>query len=672
LEQTLKSRAVRFFTTDRGIVVLLVAMILAVVLGGVKLSRIVAANMLRADAQSTSGVWAAGLAESADIPGIISGAHPSDKAKHLLENASQVGEIYRYKVWNKTGHLVFISERMNSLPEPTAMAESHRQRIAESILSGSSFTEAHVGNPPESPAYFAESIIPIKLSGSIVGVFEIFIDQTADKALYERSFLLNESIVAVAVLLAGGLPGFLVYRKMLAHRAARADALYLAEHDVLTGMPNRKRLGETARGALAWTRRNKSHVAVMLIDLDRFKEVNDSFGHGAGDDVLKMFATRVNSAIRGEDMVARIGGDEFVVLQVGMAQPDGVRSLADRLMEVLSEPYQVGDVQVVCGASIGAAIAPADAEEWDPLLSCADAALYNAKAEGGNTVCFFEAGMDAIFRERRRLEADLRRALETNVFQLAYQPLFSFHDQSLLGFEALLRWPEGWDPQSPAAFIPVAEESGLIVPIGAWVLETACKTAAAWPEPLKVAVNLSPVQFRHGDIVAVVEQALSVSGLDPERLELEVTESLWIRNTDAVLDQLARLRRKGISIALDDFGTGYSSLAYLWKFPFDRVKIDRSFVMGMESDPKAAAIVDTIVALGRTLHLTVTAEGVETEAQAHALSAAGCDQAQGYLFGRPLSITVANALAHAKPASTGGFGDSHSPSGKDSSLAPIA
>jgi EAL domain-containing protein (putative c-di-GMP-specific phosphodiesterase class I) len=297
-----------------------------------------------------------------------------------------------------------------------------------------------------------------------------------------------------------------------------------------------------------------------------------------------------------------------------------------------------------CGASIGVAIAPPDASDWDALLGCADAALYKAKAEGRNTVSFYQAGMDAIFRERRRLETDLRRALDTNAFQLAYQPLFSFHDNRLLGFEALLRWPDGWAPQSPATFIPVAEESGLIVPIGAWVLRTACKTAAAWTKPLKVAVNLSQVQFRQGDIVATVKEALKISGLDPARLELEVTESIWIKNSDAVLEQLSRLRAMGISVALDDFGTGYSSLAYLWKFPFDVVKIDRSFVTAMTIDPKADAIVKTIVALGKTLFLTVTAEGVETSAQAQTLRSAGCDQVQGYLFGRPLSATSASAL----------------------------
>ena len=256
--------------------------------------------------------------------------------------------------------------------------------------------------------------------------------------------------------------------------------------------------------------------------------------------------------------------------------------------------------------------------------------------------------MDAKIRERHQIETDIRRALATDSFQLAYQPIHSFHDGRLLGFEALLRWPEGWSSKSPADFIPVAEESGLINHVGVWALETACKTAANWINPLKVAVNLSPVQFRDGDIVSVVKEALRTSGLDPERLELEVTESLWIQDKDSVFNQLNCLRRLGVSIALDDFGTGYSSLTYLWKFPFDSVKIDQSFVREMETEPKAAAIVNTITALGKILDLAITAEGVETPTQARILREAGCDRAQGFLFGRPLSTASANALANSE------------------------
>jgi diguanylate cyclase (GGDEF)-like protein len=647
----LKNRVSRFISTDRGIIALLIAMVLGVVLVGMVLSRFVSDKMLRDDAKSTSVSWADSLAEHVDIPSIMAGAAPSDTTAHLLQNATQVGDIYRYAIWNSAGNRVFLSERMKSPVASTTFAERQQKQIANTVVSGSNHIEAGVGKSFENPDYFVETYLPIKKDGVVVGVLDVYLDQTDDHALYQRSFLLTEGIIALAVLFAGGLPGFLVYRKMQDHRVARAEAVFLADHDSLTGIPNRKRLGETAKSALGWTSRNNSYVAALLVDLDRFKEINDTFGHGTGDKVLQEFAARLGSAVRVEDMVARLGGDEFVVLQVGMAQPSGATSLANRLLKILSDPYDIGGLPVVCRASIGVAIAPTDAQDWDQLLTCADAALYKAKAEGRDNVCFFEEGMDAIFRERRRIETDLRRALATTSFQLAYQPLFSFHDGTLLGFEALLRWPDGWGSESPATFIPVAEESGLIVPIGAWVLETACRTAAAWTNPLKIAVNLSPMQFRHGDIVAEIEEALRVSGLDPARLELEVTESLWLQNSDVVLDQLVRIREMGISIALDDFGTGYSSLAYLWKFPFDTVKIDKSFVMEMKTDPKAAAIVNTVVALGKTLNLTVTAEGVETTSQAQALSESGCDQAQGYLFGRPLTIAAANALANGDLAS---------------------
>jgi diguanylate cyclase (GGDEF)-like protein len=664
MKSATKNPARHLYSSDGGIFISLVTVIVLLAVGGVKLNYVVAADMLRTDASSTSSSWAATLMESVDVPKLITGAAPSEETKRFLESAARISDIYQYKIWNAKGALVFSSDRASSVGVQSAPADGPGQRIAESLSSGTEFTEIHVRLSPANPAYFAESYIPIRKNGNVVGVFEIYLDQTADHAFYQQSFLRMQFIIALAVLLAGAFPGFLFYRKMVAHRTAQAEALFLADHDTLTGVANRKWLGEAARGALAFAVRNKTYIAALLIDLDRFKNINDSFGHGAGDEVLKALAVRLNSAVRTEDVVARLGGDEFVILQVGMAQPEGAQSLATRLTEILSLPYGVGDLKLDCGASIGVAVAPLDAMNWDSLLVCADAALYKAKAAGGTTVSFYEAGMDAIFRERRRLETDLRRALDTDAFQLAYQPLFSFHDNTLVGFETLLRWPDGWAPQSPAAFIPVAEESGLIVPIGAWVLKTACKTAAAWAKPLKVSVNLSPVQFRHGDIIATVKEALKISGLDPARLELEVTESLWIKDSDAALEQLVYLRAMGISIALDDFGTGYSSLAYLWKFPFDVVKIDRSFVTAMEIDPKADAIVKTIVALGKTLFLTVTAEGVETSAQAQSLSTAGCDQVQGYLFGRPMSATSAstlvqngrdNALANPNSASLAGL-----------------
>ncbi len=641
-ESLVEDRSHRFASADHRSLLLLALGVLLLAVAGVMVSRVVGKDLLRRDGQDMTTSWADSVTRNcSDIPAIVAGARPSAGTTQFLKDASRVGDVYRYKIWNKAGQQI-----LDSNPA----APSTPPAFSDSVTSVVRLADSNSGRSDGNPAQFTVSTIPIKQNGAIVGFFEVYLDETADYALYEGSLHITEIILAIAVLLAGGLPSFMVRRTMLAHRKSQAETLFLAEHDSLTGVANRNRLKEAARSALAWTSRNQSYVAALLIDLDRFKEINDSLGHGAGDQLLIAFAARLNSTIRQEDMLARIGGDEFVILQVGMAQPEGAGVLTDRLTKVLAEPYEIGGLRVTCGASIGVAIAPDDAEEWDPLLSCADAALYKAKAEGRDAVCFFETGMDEDHRERRRLELKLRQALETKAFQIAYQPLVNIRDGSLVGFEALLRWPEGWDPQTPAAFIPVAEAYGLIVPIGAWVLETACKTAATWTKPLKVAVNLSSVQFRHGDIVATVESALKTSGLDPARLELEVTESLWLQNTEAVHSKLMRLRGMGVSIVLDDFGTGYSSLTYLWKFPFDMVKIDRSFVMGMELDLKAAAIVNTIVALSKSLAITVTAEGVETPAQARALNAVGCDQAQGYLFSRPLSVSAAWELANAQPA----------------------
>jgi diguanylate cyclase (GGDEF)-like protein len=642
----MRDRISKFLSTDGGRIWALSILILLVAVGGIALGRLVSADLLRAEAQASSRAWASGLLNSiADIPALTSGATPSPETKRLLKQASEIGNIYRYKVWNKKGELVFISDQANSPLAPMTIAQRHGQRVADLILSGSTFTEAGKGKPPEHPAFYSESYIPIKRNGEVIGVFEVYLDQTGAKALYERAFLFTEIILFTVVLIAGGVPAFMVYRRMMAHRAAQATALFLAEHDSLTGISNRKRLSEAARQALVQTEQNDTYVATLLIDLDRFKEVNDSLGHGAGDDLLQAVAGRLRSSIRGEDMVGRLGGDEFVILQVGVAQPSGATFLAKRIMRAMAEPYKVKGLQISCAASIGIAIAPTDAKEWDALLSCADAALYKSKAEGRNTVCFFERGMDDIVRVRHQTATELKMALNTDAFRLAYQPLFSCRENKVVGFEVLLRWPEGWSLRSPTEFIPVAEETGQITLIGAWVLKAACRTAASWESPLKIAVNLSPIQFRQGNIVTVVSDALRGSGLSPTRLELEVTESVWLQDTCEVVEQLTQLRGMGVSIALDDFGTGYSSLTYLWKFPFDKVKIDRSFVMGMESEPKAAAVVNSIIALGKSLELTITAEGVETEAQALALFDAGCDEAQGYYFGKPLTESDACLLA---------------------------
>ena len=418
-------------------------------------------------------------------------------------------------------------------------------------------------------------------------------------------------------------------------KRAEARVAYMAHHDALTSLPNRVMLRVRMEEMLGRMSRSGDGVAALCIDLDNFKTVNDTLGHSFGDLLLQDVATRLRSAVRGEDTVARLGGDEFAVLQSGLSSPDDVSAFAQRILDVMAEPFNL-DGHVVCvGASVGIAIAPADGTDPDRLLKNADMALYRAKSDGRGTFRFFEPDMDARAQARRRLEVDLRAALAAEDFQIHYQPLVELSSGAITGFEALMRWPHatrGMIP--PTEFIPVAEEIGLISQIGAFVLRRACADAALWPAHVKVAVNLSPVQFRSGNLLQVVIDALEASGLSPHRLELEITETLLLERSEAVLATLHALRALGVRISMDDFGTGYSSLSYLRSFPFDKIKIDRSFVHGLQRQADSQAIVRAIVSLGSSLGITITAEGIEDESDLACLKAEGCNEGQGYLFAK--------------------------------------
>ena len=420
---------------------------------------------------------------------------------------------------------------------------------------------------------------------------------------------------------------------MTERKRAEARIAFMALHDSLTQLPNRVMLRQRMEEMLSRARRDGSAMAVLCIDIDDFKAVNDTLGHPAGDRLLKTLGGRVKSLIRDTDIVARLGGDEFAVLAGGMAGPVDASHLAARILEAIAAPCDLDGHTVAVGASIGIAFAPADGEDPDALLKNADMALYRAKGEGKGTFRFFEAEMDARIRYRRSLELDLRTALDQGQIEVHYQPLVRLDTGEATGFEALLRWyhPErGMVP--PGEFVPVAEETGMIRDLGAFVLRRACADAVAWPQPLTLAVNLSPLQFRSGNLLVVVEDALRRSGLAPERLELEITEALLLEKSAPVLATLHALRTLGIRISMDDFGTGYSSLSYLRSFPFDKIKIDRSFVRDIDANTDSQAIVRAIIGIGASLGITITAEGIETERDRATLAAEGCGEGQGYLF----------------------------------------
>ncbi len=420
-------------------------------------------------------------------------------------------------------------------------------------------------------------------------------------------------------------------------RRTEEKIAHLAHYDALTDLPNRVLFYERLEQLLKRSRQSGS-FAILSLDLDRFKSVNDTLGHPIGDKLLQSAAKRMQACLRDTDLIARLGGDEFAVVQATFKGPADTTLLATRLIDELSAPYVIDGHQVVVGASIGIAIAPSDGTTPDQIMSNADLALYRCKADRGNAYRFFEQQMDARMQERRALELDLRRAMINREFVVNYQPIVSLKTGRISACEALIRWhhPErGLVP--PETFIPIAEETGLIVAIGEWALYQACADAVAWPEEMRVAVNVSPAQFRSADFAEVVRNALQRSRLAPSRLELEITELVLMHDNEAALALLNRLKDLGVSIAMDDFGTGYSSLGYIRSFPFNRIKIDQSFVRDLPENRQSLAILRAVVGLGRSLNIVTTAEGVETAVQLEVLRSEGCDEVQGFLFSKPRS-----------------------------------
>ncbi len=413
---------------------------------------------------------------------------------------------------------------------------------------------------------------------------------------------------------------------------AEERIVHMARHDALTDLPNRVLLRERLEHELKRVKRGEI-LAVLCLDLDRFKAVNDTLGHPVGDELLKVVADRLRGCTREPDTIARLGGDEFAIIMTSMQQPTDAAGLARRIRDSIVKPFHLDGHQIVVDISIGISVAPLDASTPDQLLKNADMALYGAKGDGRGTYRFFEPEMDARMKARRDLEMDLRSAITNKEFEIHYQPLVNLETNEISGFEALLRWHH---PErgiiSPADFIPIAEETGLIVALGEWVLRTACKETANWPSDTKIAVNLSPAQLKSRNLLDVVMSALKDSGMAPNRLQLEITESVLMHNTFGTLAMLHKLRELGVQIAMDDFGTGYSSLSYLRSFPFDKIKIDRSFIQDISSAAEPLAIVHAVAGLAKCLNMVSTAEGVETKQQMETLQTVGCTEMQGYFF----------------------------------------
>ena len=445
----------------------------------------------------------------------------------------------------------------------------------------------------------------------------------------------GRTIAVVNVPMAGG--GWVAtHEDITERRRSEMQIAHMARHDALTDLPNRVLLRERLADALVHVERGQ-RLAVLCLDLDHFKNVNDSLGHPIGDELLRAVAGRLRACVRETDTISRVGGDEFAIIQTDITDATDAERLALRLSEVISAPYDLQGHMVVTATSIGIAVAPVDGIEANELLKNADMALYGAKADGRGVYRFFEPNMDARMKARRALELALRKALANDEFELHYQPAVNLNGETVQCCEALLRWNH---PEQglimPADFIPIAEEIGLIVPIGEWVIRRACQDATAWPDDIRVAVNLSPTQLNNSLLFPTVLNALNAAQLPAHRLELEITEAVLMENTEANLRTLHGLRSLGIRISMDDFGTGYSSLSYLRSFPFDKIKIDRCFITGLGDDAESAAIVQAVAGLAHQLSMTTTAEGVETRTQLDRVRELGCTDVQGHFYSPPI------------------------------------
>ena len=581
-----------------------------------------------------------------DLELAFSGAGITAAAREQLARLRRTDDLFRFRLVDRSGRQILDSKELDAAAlaapgetgenAPDDSGDGASPLIRGQVLAGTPHVALKRENRPDRPAVYSEAFVPMERDGKVFGMVEVYLDQTERARANENAFMRVGAAVAALLLVLLAVACYQFWIRLRRQRQANGRVRYMAHHDVLSGALNRASFNQVLRQA-AWRRSEGGPAfSLLCIDLDHFKDVNDTLGHAAGDEVLRVATQRLKACVREGDQVARLGGDEFAVVLLGVADVTAVTPLARRIVEALAQDYEVADQRVSCGGSVGAAIHGLDATEPDDLLGKADLALYRAKASGRGTFSFYDIEMDRQMQARRELTRDLGEAIDAGQMSLHYQPLYSRDARTLNGYEALLRWQHPTRGAiAPVEFIALAEETGAIDAIGLWVLRRACAQAASWPAPLTVAVNLSALQFAGDNLVALVTQALADAGLAPERLELEITESLLMHNTEQVMGVLRALSALGVSIAMDDFGTGYSSLAYLWRFPFDKVKIDRAFTHNLGHDAKVGVIVHSIISLAHSLNIRVNAEGVETPSQMAALQERGCDELQGFLLGRP-------------------------------------
>ncbi len=594
------------------------------------------------------------LPEMEDIkPGTIL----TPKARQQLLQLAAFNHVFLFKLFDRAGNQILDSYDVFQ-PEGTPLpvykegigdhhAEGRKLPIRDAVLSGRSYVELQRNSRPDRPDVYSEAYVPVVRAGTVQGVVEVYVNQSALAASTRAGFARVTALVGGFLMVFMAIAAYHSWRRLHNARTAKARFQELAHSDPLTGSLNRVSFNEVLQDAAARHAKGGPAFALICIDLDNFKAINDTLGHAAGDQALRDATQRIQDEVREGDYVARLGGDEFAVLMMNVDKRALVATLAHRVVQRLAKPMALGSMHFNFGGSAGIALFGLDAKTPEDLLARADLAMYRAKETTRSYFTFYDPEMDVKLQSRRDLTRDLALAIEGGQLEVHYQALFESDADTLVGYEALLRWHHPTRGMiSPVEFISLAEENGLIGVIGQWVLARACQDALGWPSSLTVQVNLSPAQFADTKLVPHILGILAKTGLPAKRLGLEVTESLLINNSEQVSKVLNELAQAGISLAMDDFGTGYSSLAYLWRFPFAKVKIDRAFTSHLATNPKVNVIVRSIISMAHALDIRVNAEGVETDAQINLLRTCGCDELQGFALGVPLPNSALTHRGH--------------------------
>jgi diguanylate cyclase (GGDEF)-like protein len=626
--------------TLRGNIALLAIAFVPLIAGVLLIVHFAVNSLLYWDATTTAESWAKHVADNVtDIEAIAAGEMPSEDSMRFFTRTQAIRYVFGFEIFDLQGRLQFASEGNRIM----AVAGSSRSELAAATAAQKQTAVAiRQGRPPIRPLNYSEAFVPVIVDGEVRAVVAAYVDLTEKSAQFQRTFALAGAALLLITAAALAWPSVGWYRRT-------REIEFMAHHDALTALPNRASFLEKMERSLAEIGQGGGWFNVFMLDLDRFKDINDTLGHGAGDALLKEVAARLSASVRRTDLVARLGGDEFAIIQTDVrdGEPvaadlkdcrDNAVSLADRILAQFKQPFDLGGHHSLVDTSVGISLAPTDGSEPAELMKKADLALYEAKSLGRGGFCFFEPRLAAVANERHELETDMRIAFERNEFELRYQPIVDAQTRSIVAMEALPHWrhPErGMLP--PDRFLEIAEDTGLINPLGAWMLRQSCRDAASWPGHVALAIKVSAVQLRRVKYVDLVRSALADAGVGAERLEIEVTETAVLANDANLIAVVGKLKAMGLSIALDGFGTGCSSLSLLKAFRFDKIKVDRLFTRDLGQRAECAAILALIGGFGRTLGLATVAAGIETEQQMTLVRTAGVSQAQGVLFGHAVA-----------------------------------